>query len=59
MKSKILICLLTLFFIEIKLYGQVTVTIESVLVNNQTTVNNCNTIDFGTVSNNNLNLVLS
>ena len=55
MKSKILICLLTLFFIEIKLYGQVTVTIESVLVNNQTTVNNCNTIDFGTVSNNNLN----
>ncbi|MFC4722669.1 T9SS type A sorting domain-containing protein [Geojedonia litorea] len=44
-----------LFLVEVKLYGQVTVAIESVLVNNQTTVTNCNTIDFGTVSSNSLN----
>lgn len=55
MKLKILFLLLILFLVEVKLYGQVTVTIESVLVNNLTTVTNCNTIDFGTVTTNSLN----
>ena len=35
-------------------YGQVQVNINDVMVNYQTTVTNCNTIDFGTTTNNNL-----
>lgn len=35
-------------------YGQVQVTINDVMVNSQTTVTNCNTIDFGTTTNNTL-----
>ena len=36
-------------------YSQVSTKIIDVMVNNQATISNCNTIDFGTVSNNNLN----
>jgi hypothetical protein len=36
------------------IYCQVSTSITDVLVNNQTTVTNCNTIDFGSISNNNL-----
>lgn len=36
-------------------YSQVTTSIDDVLVNSQTTVTSCNTIDIGTTSNNSLN----
>jgi hypothetical protein len=55
MKLKTTFLLMILLIIAIKSYSQVTVTIENVLVNNQTNVNNCNTIDFGTISTNSLN----
>ncbi len=49
------ILLLTISFLTfINLSAQITPSIESVLLNNQTTVNNCNTLDFGTNQNNSL-----
>lgn len=55
MKSRNLFLLMILLVISIKSFSQVTVAIQNVLLNNQTNINNCGTIDFGTVSTNSLN----
>lgn len=52
MKKSILFILLYLTFINIQ--AQITTSINNVYLNSQTTVSNCNTLDFGTVQNNNL-----
>lgn len=52
MKKSILFILLYLTFINIQ--AQITTSINNVYFNSQTTVSNCNTLDFGTVQNNNL-----
>jgi hypothetical protein len=49
------VLIFTLFFVS-KTFAQVTTSITDVLVNNQTTVNNCGLIDFGSISNNSLNV---
>ncbi|MBP0904747.1 T9SS type A sorting domain-containing protein [Mariniflexile gromovii] len=52
MKKILFLMLLYLTFTNIN--AQITTSITSVYLNNQTTVSNCNTLDFGTVQNNNL-----
>ncbi|WP_445736274.1 hypothetical protein [Mariniflexile sp.] len=52
MKKILLFILLYLTYANIN--AQITTSINNVYLNNQTTVLNCNTLDFGTVQNNNL-----
>ncbi len=53
MTYKIRILLMIIAIFSINTFGQTT-TINSVYVNNQTTVTNCNLIDIGTTTSNNL-----
>lgn len=55
MKNKISFLILFAVLITCKSFSQVTTSIVDVLVNNQTTVNNCNLINFGSTTNNSLN----
>lgn len=45
-----------IFFLLVisKSFGQITLELDEIYLNNQTTIENCNTVDFGTVSNNSL-----
>ncbi|MFG6685085.1 T9SS type A sorting domain-containing protein [Mariniflexile sp. HNIBRBA6329] len=54
MKIKFILVFTLIFMC--KSYSQVVTTITNILVNNQTTVSNCNLIDFGTNSNNSLTI---
>lgn len=54
MKNKIKLAVLIALFGMCKSIGQVSTSIVDVLVNNQTTVNNCGLIDLGATANNTL-----
>ena len=57
MKTQLIKIVLLLFGLNYNLsYGQVDTKIDEISVNNQQYVNNCNTIDFGTTTNNSLTI---
>lgn len=54
MKLKIHLITFLVAFLTLNINAQITTTIDEVYVNGQTSVTNCNTIDFGTTENNTL-----